>query len=160
MRAGLIAVCGAALLATACNPPKDYGNLCRLTKASAGGDGGVDYILKDDAAVKPGYDFLANGDPDCEDLVCLRQAGKDYGTADGAPFADGKLYAHGECSTPCTADADCGEPARGLTCTKLGFDQAFLDNLKRTDPATYNQYFGDVASAYFCTDPGLPDVTK
>ena len=160
MRAGLIAVCGAALLATACNPPKDFGNVCRLTKPSAGGDGGVDYIFKDDPTVKSGFDFLANGDPDCEDLVCLRQAGKDYATADAAPDSEGKLYLHGECSTPCIDNTDCGEPARGLQCVKLAFDQAFLDNLKRTDPITYNQYFGDVASALFCTDPGLPDVTK
>lgn len=158
MRALPLALCGAALLC-ACNPPKDFGNICRLSRP-VGNDGGLEFIPKDDPSIRSNFDFLANGDPDCEDLVCLRQAGKDYSTPDGTADATGKLYAHGECSTPCIDATDCGEPARGLTCEKLAFDQSFLDNLKRNDPATYAQYFGDNASALYCTDPGLADVAK
>lgn len=145
-------VLAAGLASTACEPPKDYGNQCRLTRPSYPDGGGIEYLKANDTAIDPRFDFLANGDPDCEDLVCVRQAGKDYSQVD----SDGN--AHGECSTPCIGDEDCGDPAKGLKCSQLAFDQQFLTNLCQTDPTTCHQYFGDNPGALFCTDPNLPDA--
>jgi len=160
MRAGFLALLGGLLLA-ACNPPVDYGNPCRLTRPN--GDGGLAFIPLDDPAIAQGsgFDFLATGDSDCEDLVCIRQKGKDYSQFDdGDPADDGTKLAHGECSTPCTDDTDCGDQARGLTCTQLAFDPAFLEQLKTNDPDTYKKYFGDSASANYCIDPTLADLSS
>lgn len=154
MRAALLAAMVGGLALVACEPPKDYGQQCRLTRPSFPDGGGIEYLKKDDAAIDPRFDFLANGDPDCEDLVCVRQHGKDYSQID-----QGDGNAHGECSTPCIGDEDCGDPAKGLKCSQLAFDQTFLDNLKKNDPATYAQYFGDSASALYCVDPNLPDLS-
>jgi len=151
-RVVLLAVALVAALA-ACQPPLDYGTPCRLTHAFADG-GGISFVAAGDTSIDPRFDFLANGDPDCEDLVCIRQAGKDYSKID----TDGN--AHGECSTPCIEDADCGDPAKGLQCHQLAFDQAFLNQLCTQDPATCHQAFGDSASATYCTDPNLPDLSS
>jgi hypothetical protein len=151
-RAGLFLAAAASLLIGACNPPPDYGSPCRLTRPSLPDGGGIEFVAVNDSALNPAFDFLANGDPECEDLVCIRQHGKDYSALDTDQVA------HGECSTPCIGDSDCGDPAKGLTCVQLAFDPAFLSGLQQNDPATYNQYFGDSASANYCTDPNLPDL--
>jgi len=151
-RVGLVGVVMACSLGVwACNPPVDYGNSCRLTRPQFPDGGGIEFIKSGDSAIDSRFDFLSNGDPDCEDLVCIRQAGKDY----TAQETDGN--AHGECSTNCLSDDDCGDQAKGLKCTQLAFDQEFLQNLCATDPVTCHEYFGDSTSALYCTDPNLPD---
>ena len=152
MRAGLLALLAGLLLA-ACNPPVDYGQVCRLTRPTQADGGGLEYIPADDPALADAdFDFLSNGDTDCEDLVCVRQHGKDFRSND----EDG--MAHGICSTPCIGDSDCGDQASGLVCHQLAFDQAFLDQLRENDPATYEEYFGDSSSPNYCINPNLPDL--
>ncbi|MBS2029150.1 MAG: adventurous gliding motility lipoprotein CglC [Deltaproteobacteria bacterium] len=154
-RASLLGMVVCGLGIWGCNPPVDYGNTCRLTRPAFPDGGGIEFIKSGDDAVKnSAFDFLSNGDPDCEDLVCIRQAGKDY----SAQETDGN--AHGECSTDCLSDDDCGDPAKGLKCTQLAFDQTFLQNLCSTDPATCREFFGDSPNALYCTDPNLPDLAS
>lgn len=150
---GVLGVLAGAAMLVACNPPSDIGNPCRLTRAAD--DGGVDFIPVGDSAIDPRFDFLANGDPDCENLVCVRQAGKDYSAQES-----GDNLARGLCSNSCIDATDCGDQSRGMVCQQLAFDQAFLDNLKNSDPATYQQYFGDSASSTYCIDPTLPDIAQ
>jgi hypothetical protein len=152
IRAGFAALLGGLLLA-ACNPPVDYGQPCQLIRPAFPDGGGIAFIPVGDPEIDPRFDFLSNGDPDCEDLVCIRQAGKDYSAMEG------NGNAHGECSTACIGDSDCGDASLGLTCSQLAFDQEFLDQLRTQDPATYAEFFGDSASAHYCTDPNLPNLT-
>ena len=154
-RASLILMAAVGLGLWGCNPPVDYGNSCRLTRPQFPDGGGVQVIPAGDTSIDPRFDFLSNGDSDCEDLVCIRQAGKDYSAQEQA--ANDQI-ARGECSTDCTGDEDCGDQARGLKCTQVAFDQEFLQHLCATDPATCQQYFGDSTSALYCTDPNLPDL--
>ena len=151
MRAGLLALLAGLLLA-ACNPPVDYGQPCRLTRPAYPDGGGIAYIPGNDSQLDSRFDFIANGDPDCEDLVCIRQNNKDYSAQDTADNA------YGECSTPCIDPSDCGDQSLGLTCNRLAFDPEFMAYLKANDPATYAQYFGDSDATSFCIDPNLPDL--
>lgn len=150
IRAGFAALLGGLLL-VACNPPVDYGKPCRLTRPTLPDGGGIEFIPGGDPAIDYRFTFLANGDSDCEDLVCIRQDHKDYSALDTPKNA------YGECSTPCLEDSDCGDQSLGLLCQPPAFDQEFIDQLCSTDPATCSQYFGDTSASKFCIDPNLPN---
>jgi hypothetical protein len=132
-----------------CSESTDLGNPCRLMKPT--GDGGLVPISVGDTIINNNFDFLSTGDSDCEDLICLRIHGPDGGVNTAYDDSDG--IAHGSCSTGCIDKTDCGESSKGLVCQQLSFDQKFLDQLKSADPATYQEYFGDQATATYCVDP-------
>lgn len=135
-----------------CKEATDFGAPCRIMVPK--GDGTLEVVKSNDPRIDPRFDFLSSGNSDCENLLCLREAGVDYGESD----ADGN--AHGICSTPCIDVTDCGEPEKALDCQKLGFDQEYLDKLKQADPKTFADYFGESASATYCIDPNAKKLSS
>jgi hypothetical protein len=139
----------AALALTAvagCKETTDLDAPCRLMEP-ADDQGNLKPIMANDSRINPAFDFLSSGNSDCENLVCIRLHG------DPSKYDDSDGTAHGKCSGTCIDKGDCGEPEKGLDCRALSLDQKFLDDLKKNDPTTYQQYFGDIAGSLYCVNP-------
>lgn len=159
-----IAIVGFATL-IGCSLPTDLDNPCRLSVPDPNNDGGVVFISTNDPIVTatdstgaltfPQFDFLSSGDPDCEDLICIRMANPATGFYD-----DSDGIVHGRCSNNCIIDqgtnksSDCGEAEKGLVCQQLSLDQTFINSYCSSDPADCSSIFGsDDPSATYCVDP-------
>ena len=139
---GLCAVLLSFASTVACSPPSDLGHPCVMRQA----DGGVWT-----SAASGSDDYLYQGTPQCENLVCLRPA--------ASPLDAG----YGLCSNSCTPQSpadpnslsdDCGGKASGLVCRGITLDPAFIQQIEAEDggQALLNQYLGGANTAY-CTTP-------
>jgi hypothetical protein len=151
MSSRLALLVSAVLLCGGCKVTTDIGKPCLLVKKGASGVAAP--VTRDD--LKEGQDFISFGSLDCEDLVCVKDADMPVESAENGQIK-------GYCSKACVADplinvcevtdADVHESVktRGMSCRPLLLDQLALDELRRTDPATYRATFGDNNSPYFC----------
>ncbi|MHB1845229.1 MAG: adventurous gliding motility lipoprotein CglC [Deltaproteobacteria bacterium] len=132
----------ALALFAACSPPSDIGSPCLLRQA----DGGV-WL----SAQSPTDDYLYQGSPQCQNLVCLRPA--------GSPLDAG----YGICSNICTPTSpsnpnspseDCGGSSSGYVCRTIALDPAFIQAVEQADggQALLDAYLGG-PNADFCTTP-------
>lgn len=159
-----------ALLAlTACPPKTDYGQTCKMTKPNPDGTTSTIQVSE---LTNSGFDYVALGSPECDDLVCLRSANACTGDVNCAPGtctdakcgdqysdpADGSAV--GYCTRGCLEDSDCEPDFDGkktLKCQQLLMSEEQLTKLKAqcdTDPdCLYNQIFGSGASAKYCIKP-------
>jgi hypothetical protein len=146
----------AALLASGCEVTTQLGKPCVLvrkpTQAELEAEQGIRSKPVLEGEIAPKQDFISFGSTDCEDLICVRDA--------EAPRAqDPNAHAQGYCSQECVegssscevTDTSVDETLRNrMTCRSLLLDQASLERLKRDDPVTYRNTFGETNSPYFC----------
>jgi hypothetical protein len=150
-----------ALLALSGCAKTDLGQTCAMTKpkpaggcpageSSTGPTCPITWAeIEDQAGTK---DIVALGSPVCDDLVCVHSA-----HSSGDPAADDKGNAQGYCTACCLTDADCDPDFQGnkgtMTCAQLLLSDAFMQQLKDNDPATYQKLFGDGACSHYCILP-------
>lgn len=160
-----------------CSTGGDLNQPCELVKA--GPDGGAAPILESELPTSH-TDFISFGSPDCDDLLCVRDA--DY-----PRDTDGGAVAYGYCSTPCTPGASdqcqsfdssldqnksqCGSPAdckveaqclnglcqTQLNCRALLLDAQTLAAICANDAGACQMYFNGVSEPYFCARGTTPD---
>ncbi len=142
------------VLAVACNVRSDLDDPCRMIVPDTSVDGGYRMLLASAFASDAGSDFLSTGDPDCEELVCIRR-----GNAAPGFYDDADGVAHGRCSVSCIPDraggesSNCSGASVPLQCARLGLDQATLDSFCASDPASCQSLLGSDPSATYCVDP-------
>jgi hypothetical protein len=142
----LLAAVAALLALAACQKP-DVGQECPLAWGPA---------PKPDASCPPAQegftcftvaaDYFETGNVTCENLVCVLSpvgAGSKYDRAAGV----------GYCSKPCVSNDDCFESETSLVCRQMVLDGAFIEELKRTDPALLERYLGEVQLSSYCAVP-------
>lgn len=144
----------AALLASGCDVTTQLGVPCVLVKRDPTSDSttGVRSTPVLEGEIAENQDFISFGSTDCEDLICVRDA-------DAPRDSDPNAPAQGYCSQECVAgssscevtDTSVDEALRNrMACRPLLLDQASLERLKRDDPVTYRNTFGETNSPYFC----------
>jgi hypothetical protein len=154
----------AVLLASGCSVTTQLGAECVLVrKATAEEEAatGRNSVSIKESELIAGQDYVSFGVLDCDELelTCVRDASHPRDTEPGSPAAAG-TDAKGYCSQACVANssacevlsdnAAAGVQGRTMTCRSLALDPQSLENLKRTDPVTYRQTFGENSSAFFC----------
>ena len=155
MSVRLALLVGAALLCGGCEVPSDVGKPCVLVKRSTTEAGKSQPVVEAD--IQLDQDFISFGSLDCEDLICVRNAGSTLQTSGEGT----ERRVLGYCSKPCVSgtlqDAcavnhpEATEVARtGMACRALLLDQQALDDLRAKDPAGYRATFGDNASPFYC----------
>jgi hypothetical protein len=173
MSARLALLVGAALLCGGCQVSSDIGKSCVLVRKATATElqehpelGNTRSIMESE--LHSGEDFISFGSVECEDLVCVRDAGyKPELAADADPT---KVAATGYCSKACVADPALNSCAvtsseveaslkERMTCRALLLDQKALDDLRANDPAAYHAMFGENNSPYFCAG-ALPAPTN
>jgi hypothetical protein len=149
MLARFILVSSAALLISACKPPTDLGNDCRMVKRNP--DGGRALGIKEgELKSAANKDFISFGSTDCENLTCVRDA---EFLRDGGSL-DVDAGAFGYCSDKCDEGSTCpsGNPnddndaKRRLNCRALLLDPETLSALCAAGQCLP----GDVRSPFFC----------
>ena len=147
------------LLASGCSVTTQLGAECVLVrKATADEEAatGRKAISIKESELIEGQDYISFGALDCDELelTCVRDANHPRSSATGE--ADARGYCSQACvqnSSSCEVLGDSvaeGLRDRPMTCRSLALDPATLENLKRTDPVTYRQTFGENSSAFFC----------
>jgi hypothetical protein len=146
------------LLASGCSVTTQLGAECVLvrkaTQAEQDATGRKAISIKESELI-PGQDYVSFGALDCDELelTCVRDANHPRSSS-------GDADATGYCSQACVQNSSscevlgdsvaAGLQGRAMTCRSLALDPATLENLKRTDPVTYRQTFGENSSAFFC----------
>ena len=156
MSVRLALLMGAALLCGGCEIPADVGKPCVLVKRdTTDPKKSAPVVLAD---IQRDQDFISFGSLDCEDLLCVRNAGSPIQTT-GEGTEQRVL---GYCSKPCSSGAitdTCAvnhpeasaEITAGMSCRALLLDQQALNDLKVNSPAEYANTFGNNdASPFFC----------
>jgi hypothetical protein len=154
----------AVLLASGCSVTTQLGAECVLvrkaTQQEQDATGRKSVSIKESELIE-GQDYVSFGALDCDELelTCVRDANHPRDTEPGSAAA-ATTDARGYCSQACVAnssicevlsdDVAAGVRGRPMTCRSLALDQASLDALKRSDPVTYRQTFGENSSASFC----------
>jgi hypothetical protein len=100
---------------TGCQSP-DVGQTCSLDIQDTAGD------------------YLETGKTECENLVCIRSAGR----------------ADAYCSKPCVSNDDCASGETGLVCRAVVLDPEFMASLP---PDVRDKYLGDVRFSDYCATP-------
>lgn len=150
--AAVIAVSSLAI--GSCGAPTDLNKPCVMVKKDPNDPSKSLPITQGDIQSNPNRDVISFGSTECEDLVCVHEAGAPL---NGAP-TDALT---GFCSRACAQGASANtcasaeenldkDPVTAFSCRSLLLDEATLGALKQNDPATYKQYFGDTTSPYFC----------
>ncbi|MBX5482520.1 MAG: adventurous gliding motility lipoprotein CglC [Myxococcaceae bacterium] len=156
MLAGALIALGLAVAGSGCKAKTDLGQPCILVRKDpsdtdpSDGIRSID-ILEDE--VTPGKDFVSFGSTECDDLVCVRDASDPPGEK-GTP-------AQGFCTRPCVQASETScltgddqvDRETPFTCRSLLLDEDTLASIKQADPQTYQRYFGDTQSPYFCARP-------
>jgi hypothetical protein len=144
----------AALLASGCEVTTQLGKPCVLVKKPSAEEEAQGIRSKPvlESEIAPKQDFISFGSTDCEDLICVRDA---ESSRDPDPNAAAQGYCSQECvegSSTCeVTDSSVPESLRTrMTCRSLLLDQASLERLKKDDPVTYRNTFGETNSPYFC----------
>lgn len=136
------------LMLAGCQAEKDLGQECRMTTRPPNSDQSVD--IDATSVSDPNFDYVALGSAECDDLVCVRTAG-----SVNPENVEGK--ARGYCTAPCIDNSDCQPDFQGkkgtLSCERLLPDEAFLAQLKASDPGLFERTFGSSVSAKYCVKP-------
>ncbi|MFN7131361.1 MAG: adventurous gliding motility lipoprotein CglC [Myxococcales bacterium] len=132
----------------ACQLKTDLAQPCKMTRPD---ENGKPQEIEAAKLKDPTIDYVALGAAECDDLVCIRSARTDQNPENEA--SGGRGY----CTRPCIDDADCQFDYQGnegrLKCERLLLDQAFLDQLKQSDPEAYEQAFGSDTASRYCVFP-------
>lgn len=122
-------------LLSGCQSP-DVGQRCRIPNSTSA-------VHPTPADIRG--DYLENGNPVCDNLVCII-----------SPVVDGGRYntCEGEfcgyCSKPCVSDQDCFRSETGLACRQMVLDVAFMESL----PLELRQkYLADIQFSSYCAVP-------
>lgn len=132
-----------------CTNAGDNGRPCFLVKrdpADTNPDDGVDRVRVTEGEIGQGTDFISFSATECEDLVCVREAGT---AASGNPSTE----AVGKCSRPCVGEgAECPSAVSDLTlsCRALLLDVETLSKVRQADPVRFESAFGGTTSPFFC----------
>ncbi len=132
-----------------CTNAGDNGRPCFLVKgdpADTDPSDGIDRIRITEGEIGQGTDFISFAATECEDLVCVREAGTE---ATGNPSAE----AVGKCSRPCAGEgAECPSAVDNLTlsCRALLLDTETLSKVRQADPERFEAAFGGTTSPFFC----------
>ena len=90
-------------------------------------------------------DYLENGNPACDNLVCIVSP-----TVPGGRYNDCPGGECGYCSKPCVSDTDCFRSETGLACRQMVLDEAFMNSL----PADLRErYLADIQFSSYCAVP-------
>lgn len=163
-RIALVSALG-VVVAAGCTPPTGLNIPCTLVKKNPDGGSGSVFITEAEIQANASRDVISFGAVECEDLVCVREGGKELKGVATEPVT-------GWCSRPCLETAanacpsnnpqDDKNPASAFACRKLLLDEAALAGLRTADPGAYKKYFGDTTSPFFCArnpsgfDAGTP----
>jgi hypothetical protein len=153
----------AALVAAAagCTQKNDLDQPCTLVKKDAGDPTGRTAIpILEGEIPNTRTDFISFGSPDCDDLICVRDANFPRNADAGAP-------ALGYCSTPCdpgisgqcnSGDGNFDNNAQlALNCRPLLLDKQTLANICAQDAGACQQYFSNTRTPTFCARGAAPD---
>jgi hypothetical protein len=138
-----------APLLSGCTNAGDNGRPCFLVKrdpADTDPSDGVDRVRITEGEIGQGTDFISFSATECEDLVCVREAGTE---TTGNPAAE----AVGKCSRPCAGEgAECPSAVENLTlsCRALLLDTDTLSKVRQADPDRFENAFGGTTSPFFC----------
>ena len=136
------------VLMPACKAKTDLGQVCKMTRPRS--DKNTDQDIPEGKVGNKNIDYLALGSAECDDLACIRTS-----RSENPDNKDGKAF--GYCTSPCIDDSNCSPDFNGaentMKCERMLLDEAFLQTLKETDPATFEATFGTSASARFCVLP-------
>jgi hypothetical protein len=149
----------AVLLTSGCSVTTQLGAECVLVRKATQQEqeqtGRKSISIKESELID-GQDYVSFGALDCDELelTCVRDANHPRSSTTGD--ADARGYCSQACvegSSACEVLGDevaAGVQGRPMTCRSLALDQASLDALKKSDPVTYRQTFGENSSAFFC----------
>ena len=155
MSVRLALLAAAALVLGGCEVPSEVGKPCLLVKKSSSADRKFDPVVPSD--IQLDQDFISFGAQDCEDLICVRNAGSELQTV-----VEGDVTrVLGYCSKACLVDSGtnsctvnhpeaAAEVKGSMSCRALLLDQKALDDLRINNPAEYRATFGENASPTFC----------
>ena len=154
LRSSLAALSLCLAAVSGCKAQTDLNSECVLVKKDPSDTTGKRSvaITAGELRANANRDVISFGATECEDLVCVREAGAALPAADAEPVK-------GRCSASCAGpDAACRsydesldkDPATALVCRKLLLDESVLAAMRQADEATYRKYFGDNSSPYFC----------
>jgi len=93
-------------------------------------------------------EYFETGNTACDNLVCIVSP-----QAPGDRYHDCAGTQCGYCSKPCVSDKDCFQSETGLVCRQVVLDPAFIQELRRTDPALADQYLSDIQFSSYCAVP-------
>jgi hypothetical protein len=161
LRSALAALSLCLVAASGCKAQTDLNSECVLVKKDPSDATGKKSmpITAGELRANANRDVISFGATECEDLVCIREAGAPLPATDAEPVK-------GRCSSSCAgADSTCQsfdealdkDPATALLCRPLLLDAAVLAAMRQADEAAYRRYFGDNSSPYFCArSPATP----
>jgi hypothetical protein len=162
-RSALAALSLSLVAASGCKAQTDLNSECILVKKDPSDPTGKKSvaITAGELRANANRDVISFGATQCEDLVCVREAGAPLPAADAEPVS-------GRCSRSCAGagdEATCKSfdesldknPDTALVCRPLLLDASLLASLRQADEAAYRRYFGDNSSPYFCArEPAAP----
>ena len=93
-------------------------------------------------------DYLENGSPSCDNLVCIVSPAVSGGDYNGCPGGE-----CGYCSKPCVSDQDCFRSQTGLACRQMVLDPAFIAELQKTEPELLARFLADTQFSSYCAVP-------
>ena len=154
LRSSLAALSLCLVAAAGCKAQTDLNMECTLVKKDPSDTTGKRSvaITAGELRANANRDVISFGATDCDDLVCVREAGAPLPASDAEPVK-------GRCSRACAGpEATClsydenldKDPSTALVCRGLLLDQAVLASLRQSDEAAYRQYFGNNTSPFFC----------
>jgi hypothetical protein len=152
MSVRLALLAAAALICGGCEVPSEVGKPCLMVKKSSSADRKFDLVLPSD--IQLDQDFISFGAQDCEDLICVRNAGSKLELSEGGSVL-------GYCSKACLPESTTNacavnhpeataEVKSTMSCRALLLDQKALDDLRLNNPSEYRSTFGENASPTFC----------
>ena len=148
----------AAGLWAACSQSGDLNKACVLVTKDAGDPTGrTPADLLESQIPNTHTDFISFGSPDCDNLVCVRDA--------NYPRGDAGDVAMGYCSAPCDpgVSAECqsfdgnNTGPNALTCRPLLLDTQTLHSICSQDAGACQEYFSNTSKPFFCARGGTPD---
>ncbi|MFL5322266.1 MAG: adventurous gliding motility lipoprotein CglC [Myxococcaceae bacterium] len=147
-------------LGAGCGPSSGLNKDCILVKKDPNDASKTAQITEADVQSNNNRDIISFGSTDCEDLVCVHEAGSPL---TGNPAKE----LHGFCSKACLEGStnscpsdnpeDDKKPDTKFSCRSLLLDEQTLATLRQSDPESYKKFFGDTTSPFFCArDPKAP----